>query len=92
MVGAVGFRLNFADDRLHFHLSWILYRGLSNWLGIFLLRLSSVFKNLSEDQRSAFEAPRPCFTVVVSGCPLLIVGHPDGCGLSYFVRPVQISS
>ncbi|RVW39353.1 hypothetical protein CK203_102525 [Vitis vinifera] len=53
---------------------------------------SSVFKNLSEDQRSAFEAPGPCFPVVVSGCPLLIVGHSDGCGLSYFICPIQISS
>ena len=92
MVGAVGFRLDFADDRLHFHLSWILYRGLSNWLGIFLLRLSSVFKNLSEDQRSAFEAHGPCLTIVVSYCPSLIVSHPDGCALSYFVCPVQIPS
>ncbi|RVW51168.1 hypothetical protein CK203_078077 [Vitis vinifera] len=28
----------------------------------------------------------------LSGCPLLIVCHPDGCSFSYFVCPVQISS
>ncbi|RVW27914.1 hypothetical protein CK203_084959 [Vitis vinifera] len=38
---------------------------------------SSVFKNLSEDQRSAFEAPGPCLTVVVR-----IVGSPIFVGMT----------
>ncbi|KAL6319930.1 hypothetical protein AAG906_037006 [Vitis piasezkii] len=53
---------------------------------------SSVFENLSEDQRSTFEAPGSRLAVIVSGRPLLVVGHPNGCTLSHFVHPVQISS
>ena len=37
MDEAAGFRLASVDDRLRFHLSWILCRGLPNWLETFLL-------------------------------------------------------
>ncbi|RVW63613.1 hypothetical protein CK203_057391 [Vitis vinifera] len=66
--------------------------GLPNSLGISCSPFSSVFENLSEDQHSTFEAPGSRLAVIVSGRPLLVVGHPNGCTLSYFVHPVQISS
>ena len=51
-----------------------------------------VFENLSKDQRSDFEDPGSCLAVIVSGCSLLIVGHPNGRVFSHFVHPVQIPS
>ena len=76
-----------------------IFTCLGHYIGVFPIGLklscsclSSVFENLPKDQRSTFEAPRLCLAVVVSGCLLLIVGHLDRCGLSYFVCPVQISS
>ena len=44
MVRAMGFRLASVDDRLHFHLSWTLYRGLPNWLETFLLLSQQCFQ------------------------------------------------
>ena len=53
--------------------------------------LGSVFENLPKDQHSTFETSGPYFAIVVSGCPLLIVRHPDGCGFYYFMCSVQVS-
>ncbi|RVW34464.1 hypothetical protein CK203_081375 [Vitis vinifera] len=39
------------------------------------------------DQRTIFEASGPYFAIVMSGCPLLIVCHPDGCAFPYFICP-----
>ncbi|RVW59028.1 hypothetical protein CK203_107801 [Vitis vinifera] len=41
-------------------------------------------------QRTIFEASGPYSAIVMSGCPLLIVCHPDGCAFPYFICPVQV--
>ncbi|RVW53065.1 hypothetical protein CK203_072732 [Vitis vinifera] len=72
--------------------SWrILYRVLPVGLK-FPAPFGSIFKNFSKDQRTIFEASGPYFAIVMSGCPLLIVCHPDGCAFPYFICPVQVSS
>ena len=67
-------------------------RAFSICLEFFGSPFSGVFENLSEDQRSNFEAPRLGLAVIVSDRPLLIVGHPNGCTLSHLIRLVQIPS
>ncbi|RVW56790.1 hypothetical protein CK203_082750 [Vitis vinifera] len=47
------------------------------------LRGSCIFKNFSKYQRTIFEASGSYFAIVMSGCSLLIVCHPNGCAFSY---------
>ncbi|RVW86984.1 hypothetical protein CK203_043517 [Vitis vinifera] len=43
-------------------------------------------------RRTIFEASGPYFAIVMGGCSLLIVCHPDGCAFPYFICPIQVSS
>ena len=57
-------------------------------LELLSLLFGGVFENFFEDKCFDLEDSGSCLAIVVSSCPLLVGGHPDGHIFSHFICPV----